>query len=122
MTSQGVSAVSWTDECVVAAFDVAVVLCFLMDISDSDVVGAVDHAFGVPLLDGVSVAQPTYDLVWLEESDTVLDRGSPRLGEYPFLSQIHLIFWIRAARTYVLGCRVCGTASGMWNWSVTLLY
>ena len=74
VTSQGVSAVSWTDECIVAGL--------FTDISDW--VGALDHPFGVPLLDGVSVARPTDILVWLEESDTVLDRGSPRLA-YPYV-------------------------------------
>ena len=45
-----------------------------------DWVGALNHPFGMPLLDGVSVAHPTDILVRLEESDTVLDRGSPRLA------------------------------------------
>ena len=43
-----------------------------------------------------------------------------KCGDYPCLSRIHLIFWIQATRTYVLGCRGRETASGMWNWSVTL--
>ena len=55
VTSQSASAVSWTDECVVAGFDVAVAV-FLPD--SCDWMGALDHPFGVPLLDGTSVTHP----------------------------------------------------------------
>ena len=43
-----------------------------------------DHPFGVPLLDGTSMTHPTDILVWLEETDTVMARGSPRLA-YPII-------------------------------------
>ena len=50
----------------------------------SDWVGALDHPVGMPLLDGVSMAHRTDILVQLNESDRVLDRGSPRL-DYPII-------------------------------------
>ena len=70
--------VLWTDECVVAGFYVAVV-CFVLPDS-CDLMGALDHPFGVPLLDSTSVTHPTDILVRLEETDTVMAHGSPRLA------------------------------------------
>ena len=53
----------------------------------SDCVGALDHPVKMPLLDGVSMAHPTYISVQLHKSDTVLDRGSPRL-DHPIIPHI----------------------------------
>ena len=49
-----------------------------------DLMGTLDHPFGVPLLDGTSVTYHTEILVRLEETDTVMARGSPRLA-YPII-------------------------------------
>ena len=49
-----------------------------------DLMGALDDPFGVPLLDCTSVTHPTDILVRLDETDTVMGGGSPRLG-YPII-------------------------------------
>ena len=82
VTSPSLSAVSWTDEYVVAGFDVAVVYFVWPD--SCDLMGALDHPFGVPLLDSTSVMHPTDILVRLDETDTVLGHGSPGLA-YPII-------------------------------------
>ena len=46
----------------------------------SDWVGALDHPFGMPLGDDISMALPTDILVRLNGSDTILDPGSPKLN------------------------------------------
>ena len=68
ITPRNVPAVSGTDECTTAGFDMAVVVL----LPDSyDLIGTTDHPFGVPLLDGASVTHPV---------DTVMARGIPRLA------------------------------------------
>ena len=55
VTSRSVPAMSWTDECAIAGFDMAVVV----PLPDShDLIGTTDHPFRVPLLDGASVTHP----------------------------------------------------------------
>ena len=118
ITPRNVPAVSGTDECTTAGFDMAVVVL----LPDSyDLIGTTDHPFGVPLLDGASVTHPVDVLVWLDIKDTVMARGIPRLaspiiaddrlGEiWQCLSQIRLIFWIRASPKLCLcvpGLRGC---------------
>ena len=46
--------------------------------------GALDHPFGVLLLDGTSVTHPADILAGLDETDTVMARGGPRLA-YPII-------------------------------------
>ena len=46
--------------------------------------GALEHPFGVPLLDSTSVMHPKDILVRLDETDTVMGHGSPRLA-YPII-------------------------------------
>ena len=124
ITSQNVPAVSWTDECATAGFDLAVEVLLL---DSYDLIGMTDHPFRVLLLEGASVTRPiTFWFGWIIRTRLWPARDPGRLprllqmigwtkcGGHPCLSRIRLILWIWATQNCVFGCRGFEAASGVW--------
>ena len=91
-----------------------------------------DQPVGKLLLQSVLITHNS-DIL-LDKSDTIMDCGRSdmylpigphiriqKCGDYLYLIRIRLIVQIRATRTSVLACRGRQTASGTWNWTLTLL-